>query len=147
MVGHQHSIVPDLLVGADHLDEIDVPAIRECLLKVQKATLDVAKVDVEDLLLATQIADHLVDLLVGILEHFGYRSLAEIEAVVRAGVHVDKAFQSVKTAQHAMDTAEAFHFRHPWIVGVAGHLHLLLGRHRHHALQEVIDALPRLAPR
>src|SRR5262249_12643087 len=49
MVGHQHPVVSNFLVGADGADKIYVPVVRESLLKIQEATFNVSEMHIENL--------------------------------------------------------------------------------------------------
>ena len=56
-------------------------------------------------------------------------------------MHGDELLHAVDGAQRRGDAPIAFR-RHARILGMAGDAHLVLVGHRHHALEEIIDALP-----
>src|SRR5437660_281976 len=63
VVGHDHPVVANLLVDAHRPDHVHVAVVREGLLEVEELALDVAEVDVEDLVPLPEVADDVVDLL------------------------------------------------------------------------------------
>src|SRR5207245_10534436 len=125
VVRHQHSVVADLLVHTDHLDEVDVAVVGERFLKVQESTLDVAEVDSENLVASSEVADHVGQLLVRIFQHFRNGALAKVQAVIFAGIDGDELFQAVDAAENANDSAKSFVEGHAGIVRMAGNPHLV----------------------
>ena len=63
--------------------------------KSSKPPFDVAEVDAEDLLARSEVADHVEDLLAGLLELLGHGALAEVQAVIRALLDRDEPLQPV----------------------------------------------------
>jgi|SRR5579862_5923029 len=92
------------------------PSSGKVSLEIQKAAFDVAEAHVEDFLAAAEITDHVEDFAAGFLQHFAHRALAEVQAVIRAGMHGDEALEAVHAAQHAIDTAKTLNARHGRIV-------------------------------
>src|SRR5438105_7941965 len=93
MVRHDHAVVADFLVDAHGSDHVHVAVVRKRLLKIEKSPFDIAKVDVEDLAPASKVADNVINLLAGMLEHLGHRPLAKVEPVVFAWRDLDKALE------------------------------------------------------
>src|SRR5579862_6069111 len=119
------------------------PSSGKVSLEIQKAAFDVAEVHVEDFLAAAEITDHVEDLAAGLLQHFAHRALAEVQAVIRAGMHGDEALEAVHTAQHAIHAAKSLNTRHGRIVRMAGDANFGFLGHRHHAIKKILDALPK----
>src|SRR6185437_3207096 len=115
---------------------------REGLDEIAEMTADIAEMDIEDFFPRTEIVDDIVDFAIRILQHFGNGALAEIEAMVRIFVHGDEFFQAIHAAENGVDAAVALRLRHPGIMRVAGHPYLVFRSHRHHAGEEIVDALP-----
>src|SRR5262245_54008126 len=76
MVGHDHALVADVAVRSQSAGHIHVAVVRKGLLKSQEAAADVAKVHVENLSPAAEIADHVVDFLARFFEHLRNGALA-----------------------------------------------------------------------
>lgn len=98
MVGHEHVLVADFLVGLDGFDHVDVTLVGVDLDEVVAVAADVAEVDVEDLVAGAEVADDVVDLGSGVGEHLGDGSLAEVEAVVGAFFDSDEVLKTVDRA-------------------------------------------------
>src|SRR5262249_55623158 len=75
-----------------------------------------------------------------VVEHLGHRALAEIEPVIGALVHLDKALQPLDGAEHAGVTAVAG--RRVGVVRMAGEPHLGRGRDRDDGGEKMVDPLP-----
>ena len=82
MVGHDHAIDADFLVDPQARSHVHVAGIGKLLGEGIAAALDVAEVDVENLLTFTEPADDVADFLARIFEAFGHRALTEIEPVI-----------------------------------------------------------------
>src|SRR5439155_10854416 len=119
-----------------------VAVVDERLAEVEESALDVAEVDVEDLLAEPEVADHLEDLPAGVVQHLGDRALAEVQAVVGARVDVDEALQALDAPENRVDSPVTPVVRHAGVVRVAGQAHLALFRHRYYPVEEVRDPLP-----
>src|SRR5262249_28132963 len=143
MIGHQHAVISNFLVGADGAQKINISIVREGFFEVQESAFDVPEVDVKNLSASAKVADHVADLRVRILETLGNRSLAKIQAVIGAWTERTELLQALHASQHAMHSAKTLGFRHRRIVRVAGESHLVLFRHRYYPLQKIGNALPR----
>src|SRR6185369_12300344 len=84
------------------------------------------------------------DLAAGVLEHLAHGALAEVQAVVGAGIDFDEALEPVHAAKHAVHPAETLVARHAGVVRVARHAYFVLFRNGDHALEKVSDARPGL---
>ncbi len=76
-----------------------IPLVLAADDEIVAAAGDVAEMDVEDLLAAAEIADHVEQLGLGVHQVFRHRALAEIEAVIRVFIHGDEALHAVDGAQ------------------------------------------------
>ncbi len=85
VVGHQHTVISHLFVGANSADEIYVAVIGEGLLEVEKAALDIAEVHVKNFIAGAEITDYVMNLFIGVLEALTNCPLAKIESVIGAG--------------------------------------------------------------
>ena len=141
MVGHQHVFVAYIAIHGEGFEHVDIAFIREHLGEVQEPALDIAEVDVEYLVSLTEVADYVVDLFSGIFEHFRYGALAEVEAVVRAFVHLDEFFEPFDCAHDASDPAIQA-VANTGVLRVAGQLHFDRFGDRDDPAQEVVDAVP-----
>src|SRR5947207_215166 len=83
MVRHQQVRIAHFLVDLNRLDKIDVALVRIDLHKIVTMSADVSEVNIENLLPRAEVADHIIDLLAGIGQHFRDATLAEVQAIVR----------------------------------------------------------------
>ena len=144
MVGHQHVGVADIAIGGERARHVHIALVGEGLHEVELLPFDVAEMDVEDLGPLAEPVDHCEDLARRVVEHLGDRPLAEIEPVIGAFVHLDKALQPRDGAEHPGHAAIP-----GWRVGVvrmAGEPHLGGGRHWHDLAEKMVDPLPAMAP-
>src|SRR5207249_3429099 len=107
MIRHHHAVEADLLVYAHRLQHIDIAVVDECLLEIQEASADIPEMDVEDLFPASEIPNHIEDLLAGFLQHFRDSALAEIQSVIRTLFDRDEPLETFNRAQHGLDASEA----------------------------------------
>src|SRR5207302_3748624 len=105
--------------------EIYVAFIREDLDEIVAVSSNIPEVHVEYLLPRPEIADHLIDLLAGIGQHFRNCALAEVQPMIRALADADKLFDALHGAQNRVDALIAFR-RNTGIVRVAGDADLVL---------------------
>lgn len=101
MVGHHQIGIIHLFKNLECFDEVDIDLVRVELLKIIAVAADVPEVHVEDLIPHTEIPDHVVNFLAGIIQHFWDRTLAEIQPVMRALFDRAEPLQRVRGAQHA----------------------------------------------
>jgi hypothetical protein len=66
VVRHHHSVEADLFIHAHRFKHIDVAVIDERFLEVQKPSMDVSEMHIEDLAPGAKVADHIEDLFAGI---------------------------------------------------------------------------------
>src|SRR6185312_3030397 len=133
--------IADLFIHAESFDEIDVAFIGIGLDEVVAMAPDVAEVDIENLLARSEVADHVIDFLAGIGQHFGDGPLAEVQSVIFAFANRDELLQAIHRAEYGVDALIAFG-RHTRIVRVAGHADLILVSDRDDAVQKVSNAFP-----
>jgi hypothetical protein len=116
------------------------PSSGEGLHEVELAPLDVAEMHIEDLAALAEPADYHEDLAGGVVEHLGDRTLAEIEPVIGALVHLHEALEPLDGAEHPVHPAVAR--GRVGVVRMAGEPHLGGGRVRHDLAEKMVDALP-----
>src|ERR1700720_1094963 len=104
VVGHQHARIANLFVNLDGLHEVDITFIRVYFDEIVAMAANIAEVHIEDLLPHTEVTDHVKNLLAGVLEHLGYRALAEVEPVVWTLLDGDELFQAVRRPENAVNT-------------------------------------------
>src|SRR5580704_3975297 len=121
MIRHNHAVVANFLVDTHRLIHVHIAFVGKCFPKVEKATLDIPEVDIEDFTPGAEIANNIEYLPARIHKHFGDRTLTKIEAVIFAGHNRNELLQSFYAAQHALDAAESFAFRHSRVVWMASH--------------------------
>src|SRR5205823_3198855 len=97
---------------------------------------DIAEVDVKDLFPRSEIADYVPDLLVGVSQHLGHGTLAEIQSVIRALLYADELLEPLHGTQHGVDALVSGR-RHAWIVRMARHPYLVFVGDRNHFVQEI----------
>ena len=104
VIGDHKAVETDCLERLYDLEGIDLAAVDEGLVEVLDRPDDVAEVDVDDFLLAAEVADGADDAVVA--AHLRPASHAEIESVMRAvkGVHV--ALEIVERTANPRDAAE-----------------------------------------
>ena len=142
VVGHDHVAVAHLLEGAQRLEHVHVALVGEHFHEVAEAALDVAEVDVEDLVALAEVADHVVDLRGRVLQRLREAAEAEVEAVAGALVEVDQLLEPVHHAQDAGHAAVLHAIADARVRGVACHLDAVLLGHRDDVAQPVVDPLP-----
>src|SRR5580700_5444670 len=109
---------------------------------MQKTSVNVAEMHVEDLLARAEVADDVEDFTARIFEHFRHCSLAEIQAVVRAGIDLNESFQTIHAAEHPVNAAEAIARWHSGVMGMARDSYFVFFRNRYHVVQKIRNALP-----
>src|SRR2546428_13824957 len=67
VIRHHHPVKSDLLINAHRLQHINIAVVDERFLEVEKTSTDVSEMNVEDLLPAAEVADHIEDFLPGLL--------------------------------------------------------------------------------
>src|SRR5207247_10820065 len=97
------------------LQHVHVAVIDERFLKIEEPAADVAEMDVEDLLASAEPADDVEDLIARLLEHLSDRTLAEVEAVVRALGDGDEPLEAFDAAEHGLDALKSAAARPPGI--------------------------------
>ena len=98
MVGHDHAVISHFLVDTQNAGHIDISIIGQGLREVEIPTLDIAKMDVEDLAPTAEIADDVRYLLIRVSQHLADRSPAEVQPMITAGRNLYKTLQEVGDA-------------------------------------------------
>src|SRR4051812_28173314 len=70
VVGHQQVRIADFLVDLYRLDKVDIALVRIDLHKIVTMPANVPEMNVEDLLPRAEIADHIINFLTWIGQHF-----------------------------------------------------------------------------
>ena len=78
----------------------------------------------------------------GLLEHLRDRALTEVQPVIRAFLDRHELLQAVDGTENGFDAAPPLPLSASRILRMAGEANFVFFRDRHHALQEVGDALP-----
>src|SRR5581483_6252735 len=99
MIGHQEILIADFAIDFQRLDEIHIALVRKHLGdEIVAAAADIAEMDIEDLLAAAEPADHIADLVIGMIEALGYGALAEVQPVIGAFVQGDELLEATNGA-------------------------------------------------
>src|SRR5215831_13842100 len=61
MIRHHHAVETNLLINAHSLQHIDIAIVDECFLEIQKPSMDVPEMDVEDLFASAEVANNIED--------------------------------------------------------------------------------------
>ena len=84
MIGHDHVRTVHFVERPHDLQHVHVAVVEIDLLKVIAPSTNISKVNVENLFAFPKVANYVMDLFVRILQHFGDRPQAQIEAVIGA---------------------------------------------------------------
>src|SRR5579863_2180289 len=90
VIGHDHAVVGDFLIHAQRTHHVHVAVIWESLLELPDPAFDIPKVHVENLPALAEIPDYVIDLFAGTVKHLSYRTLAEIQPVIRILLDTDE---------------------------------------------------------
>src|SRR5579885_1525907 len=83
VIRHDHPVITHVPIDAQRARHVHVAVIGEGLLEFADPPFDIAEMHVEDLFPLPEIADHVIDLFAGAIQHLGYCALAEVQPVIR----------------------------------------------------------------
>src|SRR5215470_4354281 len=112
MVRHNHAVIANLFINPHRSNHVHVPVVRKSFLEAEEPTFDVAEVNIEDLAPAAKVANDVVNIFAGVLEHFGHSSLTKVQSMVLARNDFDEAFKTVNAAEHPVDATKTLTARH-----------------------------------
>ena len=142
VIRHYEVLIADFFKYFEHFQKVEIALVRIDLLEIVAAALYVAQVHIEDLLPIAQVPEHGKDFGRGVEEHLSYSTDTEVEPVIRALDQFDELLYPVNSSQ---DTAHApvSSRRHTRIMLMARHPNTVLGGNRDHALEEMVNPLPK----
>ena len=104
MVWHDHVGIVNRFEGTQRFEHIHIAFVWKDLDEIEETALDVAKVDVKQLLSLTEVAENIVEISTWIFERFRHRSDAEIQSMVRALMRMDEFLETFNRAHDSGNT-------------------------------------------